>query len=158
MKRSLKSYILIGIFAATPSIADPVAWVDRCLAEVAAQEETGPKRGAFKAHECMSVILNYCIFADPNEPCFERLTDEFSDRAAEIIATLPEQVNGTEVQQSIYASTLDTAKNAKTTLQCNADMDVIACDARAALFQYSLATGLPDLLARIEKLKPEDQK
>jgi hypothetical protein len=152
------NYVLVGLFAGTSLLADPVAWVDRCLDEVAEQKESGPKRGAFKERDCMSIILNYCSFADPSETCYERLVDGFSQRAAQIIATLPEQVSGTEIQQNIYGRRLNAINNVKTTLQCREDMDALACDARAALFQYSLATGLPDLLARIEKLKPEDIK
>ncbi|MEH6522219.1 hypothetical protein [Sulfitobacter sp.] len=149
---------MIGFFGATPLLADPVAWVDRCLDEVAEQEASGPKRGAFKERECMSIILNYCSFADPSESCFEGLVDGFSQRAAQIIATLPEQVSGTEIQKNIYGRRLNAIKNVKTTLQCREDMDALACDARAALYQYSLATGLPDLVTRIEKLELEDIK
>lgn len=145
--------LLLTIFIVPPTFADPVQWIDRCLAEADRQKQTQPAQLSVSDGTCVDTIVRYCAFSDESATCYETLIKKSDVRSKANVANAPAKIRGNSVQQRMYQNLLNLSLGGLDHFPCNERLGELACRTKRALQSYNFSRGIPDWIAKFEEPK-----
>jgi hypothetical protein len=157
MKRAVSlvnvmSFSLVVLFS-KPAFADPVEWVDRCVAEFDRQMKNELTQLTVNQGLCAQTIVRYCAFSRESASCYNTLIEEFAGRAKANVAEAPANIQGNSVRQRMYQDMLKLSHGNSTLVPCDAKLGKLHCAAKRALQSYIFSRSIQDWITKFEEPK-----